>query len=45
MSEDKMEKLNKKQALETALYMLTMDVQDYLINQYGTMTVRPDRAL
>jgi len=38
MSEDKMTKLNKKQALETALDMLTMDVAEYLINQYGTMT-------
>ena len=50
-----MTKLNKKQALETALDMLTMDVAEYLINQYGTMTyigkaehesviVRPDRV-
>jgi len=38
MSEDKMTKLNKKQALQEALDMLTMDVEEYLINQYGTMS-------
>ena len=34
----RMEKLNKKQALERALDMLTSDVAEYLINQYNTMT-------